>query len=580
MENELTDFLGRVPWASQDLLLNYFEKEKFDGLLRESTRKIQTIMKADRKIYYSLLQENDRLLPGISRREMVRKFMVETYGYGIFDTAESPCFNADFRVFYPEQNIWIRVWGDMGYIAPECLMIFNNPPVFGNGIRDIILTSEGIERARFLNVQAEINWKAAQKNSVEIYQTEIPGLSPLVPDLSYKQNPPSYAPDKENYPKISDSDKQICNDTGEEIISIQEIRNQKLCRKSRDLTRRDYELMRFIACNPFLHLPEIALIIGGDSSDRDDIENCRKEYRRIIDLTERIPRLAEIGLLRLLRSGRMKETYVPSWEGLDLIAAFHGTIPLYLKKYSQWPQQSFEKKDFNQFRRCFDEGFHFFDSHCHYKTRWGEIRPDHQKLCGEFGAALICGARSKKGMERKNIKVEGLTTIASNLKISAFSRGRKIFKQLHPDGSCTVEWGPAGLEKKWKVFIEIERNTNPVKKLLAKIDKYRKFIPAAKQFYNNFDDIAVVFFFDDTGSKPGQAHEKGLLLLEIMKRCGIRGFVGFRSDALRTPGEWLNKHGGIESQTCGGLMLYQNMWLTTDSWPDRSRHPFPGEYIV
>ena len=119
-----------------------------------------------------------------------------------------------------------------------------------------------------------------------------------------------------------------------------------------------------------------------------------------------------------------------------------------------------------------------------------------------------------------------------------------------------------------------------MKKLLSKIDKYRKFIPAAKQFYNDFDDIAVMFFFDDTGPEPGQAHEKGRRLLEIMKRCGIRGFVGFRSDALRTPGEWLNKHGGIESQTCGGLMLYQNMWLTTDSWPDRSRHPFPGEYIV
>ena len=204
MENELTDFLRRLPWASQDLLQNYFGKEKIESLLCESTRKIQTIMRADNKIYYSLKPGNERLLPGISRREMVRKFMAETYGYGIFDTAESPCFNADFRVFYPEQNIWIRVWGDMGYIAPECLMIFNNPPVFGNGIRDIILTCEGIERARFLNVQAEINWKNAQEDSVEIHQTEIPDFSPLVPDTTNKKDLSPYAPDKENYPKISD----------------------------------------------------------------------------------------------------------------------------------------------------------------------------------------------------------------------------------------------------------------------------------------------------------------------------------------------------------------------------------------
>ena len=580
MENELTDFLRRLPWASRDLLQNYFGKDQFEHLLQESTRNFKTITRADNKVYYSLKHANDRLLPGISRREMVRKFMAETYGYSIFNTAESPCFNADFRVFYPEKNIWIRVWGDMGYIAPECLMIFNNPPVFGNGIRDIILTCEGVERARFLNVQAELNWKYAQQDSVEIYQTEIPDLPSLVPDISYKKNMAPYASDMENYPKISSYDKKIYNDTGEEIISIQEIRSQELCRKSRDLTQRDYELMRFIACNPFLQLPEIALILGGDSSDRDDVRNCREEYRRIIDLTERIPRLTELGLLKLIRSGRMKDTYIPEWEGLDLIAAYHGTIPLYLKKYSQWPQESFKKDDYKQFSRYFDESFLFFDSHCHYKTRWGEARPEHQILCNEFGSALICGARSKKGMERKNIHVCGLTTVASNLKISAFSHGRKIFKQLHPDGSCTVEWGPAGLEKKWKVFFEIERNTNPMKKLLSKIDKYSKFIPAAKQFYNDFDDIAVVFFFDDTGPEPGQAHEKGRRLLEIMKRYGIRGFVGFRSDALRNPVNWLNKHGSIETETCGGLMLFQNMWLTTDSWPDRSRHPFPGEYIV
>ena len=37
MENELTDFLRRLPWASQDLLQNYFGKEKFESLLCEST---------------------------------------------------------------------------------------------------------------------------------------------------------------------------------------------------------------------------------------------------------------------------------------------------------------------------------------------------------------------------------------------------------------------------------------------------------------------------------------------------------------------------------------------------------------
>ena len=251
-----------------------------------------------------------------------------------------------------------------------------------------------------------------------------------------------------------------------------------------------------------------------------------------------------------------------------------------MKKYSQWPQESFTKKDFECFRGCLDNSFSFYDSHTYYKDRWGTFRPEHQKLCNKFGAALICGARSKKAMDRKNIEVSNLTTISSNLKITAVSHGTKTIKQLHPDGSCNIEWAEAGITHKWKVFIEIERNTNSIKKLLTKIEKYRKIIPAFKQFYSEFDDIAVMFFFDDTGENPGKAIEKGNMLREIMKNSGIRGFIGFRSDALHTPSEWLNKHDEIETYACGGMMLYQNMWLTTDSWPDNVKQAFPCEYIV
>ena len=580
MENELTDFLRRLPWASHDLLQNYFGRKRFDEMLQECSQDIKTIMRADNRQYYSLQPGNDRLLPGISRREMVRKFMAEMCGYGIFETAESPCFNADFRAFSSEQNMWIRVWGDMGHIAPESLMIFNNPPVFGNRLRDIILTCEGIERARFLDVQAETHWQNAQENSAAIYQTEEPGLPPLIPDTGYKKNMQPYDPVMENYAEITGSDAHIYNDTHKRKISIQEIRSREICCKSRNLAQEDYELICFIACNPFFRMPEIALIFGGDSSDRDDVNACGVEYKKIINLTHRIPELAETGLIKEIRSGPMKESYIPTWEGLDLIAAYHGTIPLYLKKYSQWPQQSFEKEDFEAFRHHYENGFSFFDSHTYYKQRWGSLRPEHQKLCNEFGAALICGARSKKAMERKKINVSGLTTISSNLKISAVSHGRKTIKQLHPDGSCTVEWGSPGFEKRWKVFIEIERNTNSGKKLLGKIEKYRKFIHAAKQFYSDYDDVIVMFFFDDTCFDSEKAQEKGLLMQEEMKKNGIRGFVGFRSDALRAPANWVNKNGDIETQTCGGLMLFQNMWLTTDSWPDKVKHPFPCEYIV
>ena len=138
MNNKLIDFLRRMPWASRELLENYFEAEDLGMDLLLFLKKTTSITRADNQTYYSAKPTNYHLLPGISRREMVRKFMPEKYGYAIFDEAESPCGNADFRVFLEDSETWIRVWGDMGHIAPECLLIFRNPPVFGDNVRDII----------------------------------------------------------------------------------------------------------------------------------------------------------------------------------------------------------------------------------------------------------------------------------------------------------------------------------------------------------------------------------------------------------------------------------------------------------
>ena len=138
MNNKLIDFLRRMPWASRELLENYFEAEDLEKDLLLYSKKITSITRADNQTYYSAKPANYHLLPGISRREMVRKFMSEKYGYSIFDEAESPCGNADFRVFLEDSETWIRVWGDMGHVAPECLLIFRNPPVFGDNVRDII----------------------------------------------------------------------------------------------------------------------------------------------------------------------------------------------------------------------------------------------------------------------------------------------------------------------------------------------------------------------------------------------------------------------------------------------------------
>ena len=578
MKNELIDFLRRLPWASRTLLDGYLGIDKADELLKQCSDEIEFITLPEKRLYYSVKPANYHLLPGIYRREMVRNFMAENFGYSVFDNAESPCFNADIRTFLDEQNVWIRVWGDMGHISVESLLIFRNPPEFASDVHDIILTCQGMERAAFLKIQAELNWTDAQNGNVEIvdYLSENRLVCSEF-NCDRKQN--CYDPKKEKYPILSGNEVSAHNDTRKRIVSIQEIRGTEICLKSRSLSQQDYDLLRFIACNPFLKLPEIALLFAGDDSDAQSYKKTKREHDRIMWIISEVKRMSANGLLKAISKGPMNHTYLLSWQGLDLVAAYHASIPVFLKKYSQWPQESFKKEDFDLFRDALDDNFPFFDSHSYYKQRWGTLRPEHQILCKEFASALICGARSLKSEFGCNITVSGLTTISSNLKITTISHGRKVIKMLHPDASCTVEYSSLNYSKKWKVLIEIERNRNRVSDLEGKLEKYRRFIPVAKQFYRSYDDILLMFFFDDTTGNINAVNEKKQFLLDTMKKNGIRGCVGLLSDARKIPDGWLPKHGDIEMETCGNMMLYQKIWQTTDIWPAPLKQKFPGFLI-
>ena len=578
MKNELIDFLMRLPWSNRTLLEGYFGTDKADNLLRQCSGEIESLRLPDGQLYYSVKPVDYHLLPGIYRREMVRNFMADNYGYSIFDTAESPCFNADFRTFYEEQNLWIRVWGDMGHISVESLLIFRNPPVFASDVHDIILTCQGWERTAFLKIQAELNWINAHNGNVEIIDC-VSGHRAICSDFTCDQNHKLYDPKKDSCQRLSTSEISVFNDTEKQIISIQKLRSTKICLKSAMLSQRDYDLLRFVACNPFLKREEIQLLFGSDDCDADSFTLTESENNRIKDLRKDIDRLKDNGFLRIIPSGQMADTYLLSWQGLDLVAAYHATIPFYLKKYSQWPQESFKQEDFDLFRDTLDDNYPFFDSHCYYKQRWGTIRPEHQILCKEFAAALILGARSMKSEFGCGYSVSGMTTVSSNLKITAKSHGRKTIRMLHPDGACTFEYSSPLCSKKWKVFIEIERNRNRESDLEQKLEKYRKFIPAAKQFYKGYDDILLMFFFDDTTGRTSDLKDKIKFLLETMRNYGITGCVGLLTDAKKIPDGWLPKHGNIEMETSGGLMLYQKIWQTTEILPETMKLNFPGFLI-
>lgn len=576
MKKKFLDFLRRLPWASRDLLEKCFGYETLEEMLAKCSNKITAVKRADDRTYYSLKPANYHLLPGVSRREMARKFAAERYGYDVFASAESPCFNADLRVHLENTGKWLRIWGDMGHIAPESMQIFVDPPVFGNDLSDVILTCQVPERALFLKVQAEIAWKNAQRGSVEIIEADGNYEKSFYPDISTKRNMENYDVKSEKYPEVSGHRPLPHRDTCSSLVLIQELRSTKLSKLCTDLTQQDFDILRFTACNPFFEIQEIGLVLGGRSVRADDCDKTKEEFCHIMGIMDRVRLLEDKGLLKKIAGDSFADSYIPSWQGIDLLAAYHGTIPLYLKKYSQWPQESFSEKDFNDFRDYLDDGFSYYDSHCFYKQKWGEIRPEHQTLCKRFCTAMISGARSLKSEYGFNIEVSGLTTISSNLKITSVLRGKNVVRQLHPDACCTVTYSEADLSGKWKVFIEIERNTNSRVSILEKLEKYRDFIPAAKQFYKGFDDMVLMFFFDDTGADSGEVTSKVQILLEIMKKYGITGCAALLSDAVKVPEGWIPKHGDTELEASAGICIYQKIWMFSNCWPDRKKLPFPG----
>lgn len=577
MTEKLIDFLKRFPWASQSLLENYFGADEFDQMLEPAKDELESFKLEDGELHYSAKPIDYGLVPGIYRRDMVRQYMIDEYGYDILTDAESPCFNADFRAFDEEKLMWIRVWGDMGNLSPDSLLIAINPPVFADNLTDIIVTCGNWERAAFLNIQIENKWKKAGENSVKIIS--LSDGTTIIPQLTGKTGKCDYTPSMEEYPKITAEFKENGQDSQKSPVSCQTIKNQVFAMKSLCMSIQDIRLLIFIACNPFLKKNEIALLHGGDSCDANNYHLTEAEHDRIIELLRKVRRLEDNEFLKRITKGPMKDTYVLTWQSIDILAAYFGTIPLYMEKYSYFPLQSFSEKDYVKNKAVLKGDYPFFDSHCHYKQRWGIARPEHQILVKEFSSALLTGARSLKSEFDVDIEVSKMTTISTSLKIVRTTRRQRSILTLRPDGCCDLVYKVNNKNKRMKLFFEIERNTNHKDKVLEKVEKYRKYIPAAKYFYKDYyDEFAVIFLYDDTDSDYGEIMEKSNALLEQMRKYGILGYIGLVSEARKFPDGWLPKHGNEEVSACGNMYVYDNMWRSSADcafiWKHNLLHAF------
>ncbi len=569
--------LQRFPLCAGGMLRGYLGPNRAKRILRENSDAIFPVTRRDGETYYAASEDDFHLLPGVSRRELVRKYAVNRFGYKVLESGLSPCKNADLIFFDKECDIWYRIWGDMGYLAPDSLMLFRAQPLFGSNLIDIIVTAQGGERAEFLKVQTEMEWTEAGPGRVQICDITKGYSHRITAETTGQGSEIAYDIAMEDYPQVNFSKSntpKMYNNTRKKSINIQRLRSAEIAVKSAGLSVFDYDLLRYLACNPFLELKEAAVLYGGGYAGRNDISGLRKERDSIAETQQAIGKLTEMGLLRRLDSKNYANRYILTWQAIDLLGAYHGAIPLFMQKYCQWPQKKFTREDYRKERKYLSEPYPYFDSHNRYADKWGENLYEHQKLCRKFSNALISGARTLKSQYGVDVEVDSVNTIAANLKAVRYINGKKRIKHIHPDGRCTIRKSDSLCTSRCQLFLEIERNTNSKEKLIRKIENYRKIIPAAKSFYKEYDDIILVFFFDDRDNSHGSVKNKIMLLLDRMKKANIRGYISTYSLAVSNiPATWSPKYSAAEDRITGGMMVYRKIWYST-------RSPNPEETIA
>ena len=84
----LLDILKRFPLAGSSMLEAFFGKNRAERLISECAAEIRAVPRTDGRMYYVLSEDDFHMLPGVSRRELVRKFAVNKYGYSVLKNGD------------------------------------------------------------------------------------------------------------------------------------------------------------------------------------------------------------------------------------------------------------------------------------------------------------------------------------------------------------------------------------------------------------------------------------------------------------------------------------------------------------
>lgn len=605
----LEAFLLRHPWSSESQLQFVFGDIVLEEMLSGEADNIQFFDIPDIGRCYASKRDTEGGLVRIRRLNIVRNFLLSALGRDGMVKGFSPTPVADAEC--AAEDCWWRVWGDLGFAAPESLSFVQHPPeTYAPIVKDVIVVPS---EERLSTVSFQVSKKWGGENSLFVYVAGSSEHQVIKPPEAWgkTQNWQAYEPgflnswvkerlkkDRLNSGKIHDmpegegvektpsafihyhtwrsvnkfkSDRDGAEwylaykkDIQDTYKRNRELRNDgKPAKASSDIdslgalssvmSEADWAMVVFIGDNPIFNQWELIRVLGTEIYYGPTAMNSySSSIPTDTEIRSRYLKLRALGLIEELDWKNKKidisGRVIPSAKAIQMFFESWGVLPDDFQQFHPWP--------------------HTLDvaSRLRYGVNWVSKLYEHQTLCRQFALSVALGGKSiSNGYGRVETTI--VTTVGSRFAFASEEMGEQTLDWISPDGylQTTVyyknkvnEDGKEICVAQSDLLIEIDRATNNLPRLAERIQKYKRLMPALSRNY------PVLVWIT-----KGPDEWEDFILTET-KKAGLVGYT-VRLNRLiigKDDPWWLTyptaRGFAYEYAAVGGMAPYREVWRCTE----------------
>ncbi len=482
--NSLVRFLYEYPWTSKPILESVFGSQFVNLAKAKETR---TVLVPEVGKCWGVKQEKLSSLPGVRRRELAKKYLINQYGQDTLWTGGSPGpWGSDLLARVGKQRkYWIRIWVDNEGPGVEALPFVNPVPArFAPNLVDLIITLSA-ERAELIKRQITSRWPKGKRSALIYYYSGGGYLSPCKYTSSLERGSNGRPLKTQEITKLL---------AGQRWERLKNLRHEQVIGKLfLEMHKVDLDLLKYVGDNPLFDIDGLATLVSSSVTGIDLAKVKEKARQRFVCLEE---------------LGQIENTAPPligkkvSSLGMSVLSKYWGLSPDNMRRFHAWPQ----KKN--------DAGI------LEYSENALSFIKVHTREVQHFVFGLLDNAwRLHQDYGGVDVYLE--TIIGKRIYFQDLSSGE--FDWVIPDAAIDLSFwrrtwrdghvhDPKIVFSSAQLFVEIDRATNPITRLAARIKKYGRI------WHSLSVNPVQVWVIDGT---PWREKE----ILEMLEDAGIEGWT-------------------------------------------------------